>query len=224
MIKQCIFIISFLGGSIGWVGCTNREALMPWPDGKTVVAAPKPRPKIYGERSVAYTSQVRTPDDVHVYDVGRLPHGQGGMDEAHQYYRIEQSAHWDLRLPSKKTAASGPRSPFNPPTYQPPPKDQRVQDAVNAADQARLAAEEAKRNFEATTDQVRERLKEDNQLKDALREQLETNRKLREQLEQTQPKASPTPSQSTSSTDALRRWGDQLNRSNGPTPAGSPVQ
>jgi hypothetical protein len=144
------------------------------------------------------------------------------MDEAHQYYRIEQSAHWDLRLPSKKTASTGPRGPFYPPTYQPPPNDQRVRDAVNAADQARLRAEEAKRNFEDATGQVRQRLQEDNQLKDALREQLEINRKLREQ--QGNPKASPTPSPSSSSTDALKQWGEQLNRSNGPTPAGSPTQ
>jgi hypothetical protein len=166
---------------------------------------------------------VRTPDEVHVYDVGRLPHGQGGMVEAHQYYRIEQSAHWDLRLPSKRTTSTGPRGPFYPPTYQPPPKDQRVRDAVNAADQARLSAEEAKRNFDAATGEVRQRLQEDNQLKDALREQIETNRKLREQL-QGNPKASPSPSPSSSSTDALKQWGEQLNRSNGPAPAPTPTQ
>ena len=237
--QQCVFITSVLVFSLGWAGCTNRETLMPWPggktvagcqaDGKTVAAGPPPkecmpppcpRPKIYGEHPVAYTSQVRTPDDVHVYDVGRLPHGQGGMVEAHQYYRIEQSAHWDLRLPSKKTASTGPRGPFYPPTYQPPPNDQRVRDAVNAADQARLRAEESKRNFEDATGQVCQRLQEDNQLKDALREQLEINRQLREQ--QGNPKASPSPSPSSSSTDALKQWGDQLNRLNGPTPTGTP--
>jgi hypothetical protein len=244
MIKRSIFITSFLVCGVGWTGCANRESLMPWPgtkplgvcnaDGKTIAAGapakpcPPPQPcpqlKIYGEHPVAYTSQVRTPDEVHVYDVGRMPHGQGGMDEAHQYYRIEQSAHWDLRLPSKKTASTGPRGPFYPPTYQPPPNDQRVRDAVNAADQERLRAEEAKRNFEAATGEVRQRLQEDNQLKDALREQLETNRKLREQLEQIKPKASPSPSQSSSSTDALKQWGDQLNRPNGPTPTGTPTE
>jgi len=243
MIKQPVFITSVLAISVSWAGCTNRTALMPWPgtkqagvcnaDGKTVAAVPPAKPcpppplcppKIYGENPVAYTSQVRTPDEVHVYDVGRLPHGQGGMIEAHQYYRIEQSAHWDLRLPSKKTASTGPRGPFYPPTYQPPPNDQRVRDAVNAADQERLRAEEAKRNFEAATGEVRQRLQEDNQLKDALREQLETNRKLREQLEQNKPKASPSPSQSSSSTDALKQWGEQLNRPNGPTPAATPTQ
>src|SRR5260221_6231703 len=241
MIKQSVFITSVLAISVSWAGCTNRAALMAWPgikqagvcnaDGKTVAAGPPAKPcpppcppKIYGEHPVAYTSQVRTPDEMHVYDVGRLPHGQGGMIEAHQYYRIEQSAHWDLRLPSKKTASTGPRGPFYPPTYQPPPNDQRVRDAVNAADQERLRAEEAKRNIEAATGEVRQRLQEDNQLKDALREQLDTNRKLREQLEQNKPNASPSPSQSSPSTDALKQWGEQLNRPNGPTPAGTPTQ
>jgi hypothetical protein len=91
---------------------------------------------------------------------------------------------------------------------------------VNAADQERLSAEEAKRKFEAATGEVRKRLQEDNQLKDALREQLEINRKLRERLE-IKPKASPSPSQSSSSTDALKQWGEQSNRQNGPTPAGT---
>ena len=127
-------------------------------------------------------------------------------------------------FPVRRSGSTGPRGPFYPPTYQPPPNDQRVRDAVNAADQERLRAEEAKRNFEAATGEVRQRLQEDNQLKDALREQLETNRKLREQLEQNKPKASPSPSQSSSSTDALKQWGEQLNRPNGPTPAGTPTQ
>jgi hypothetical protein len=215
-----IYITSFL--VLGLTGCANRQALMPWPDGKTVAAcAPAPRPTVYGEQRVAYTSQVRTPDDVHAYAVGRMPHGQGGMDEAHQYYRIEQSAHWDLRLPTKRMASTGPSQVFYPPTYQRPPKDQRVTDAVNAADQARLAAEEAKRSFQDATTKVRERLEEDNQLKDALREQLELNSKLREQLQQNKPNAGPSPSQGSSS-DALKQWGEQLNRQNGPSPAPTP--
>src|SRR5258708_35429578 len=46
MIKQSVFITSFLVCAISWTGCTNRAALMPWPgtkqagvcnaDGKTV--------------------------------------------------------------------------------------------------------------------------------------------------------------------------------------------
>jgi hypothetical protein len=120
----------------------------------------------------------------------------------------------------RKTVSTEPRDPFYQPSYQPPPNDQRVRHAVNAADQERLSAEEAKRKFEAATGEVRKRLQEDNQLKDALLEQLEINRKLRERLE-IKPKASPSPSQSSSSTDALKQWGEQSNRQNGPTPAGT---
>src|SRR5258708_26325066 len=93
MIKQSVFITSVLAISVSWAGCTNRAALMAWPgikqagvcnaDGKTVAAGPPAKPcppKIYGKHPGAYTSQVRTPDEVHVYDVGRMPHGQGGMD------------------------------------------------------------------------------------------------------------------------------------------------
>src|SRR5260221_4220385 len=92
----------------------TKKAGLSMADGKPLAGAPPAKPcppKIYGKHPVAYTSQVRTPDEVHVYDVGRMPHGQGGMDEAHQYYRIEQSAHWDLRFPSKKTASTGHGAP-----------------------------------------------------------------------------------------------------------------
>jgi hypothetical protein len=221
-----ICTISLLALGIGLVGCADRQALMSWPDGKTLAACTRtPQPKMYGQQRVAYTSQVRMLDDVHAYALGRMPTGQGGMDEAHQYYRTEQSAHWDLRLPTKRVATSGPPGVFNPPTYQRPPKDQRVTDAVNAADQARLAAEEAKRNFQDATTKVQHRLQEDNQLKDALREQLEKNQQLRDQLQQLQNKGNATPSPSQgSSTDALKQWGDQLNRQNGPSPAPTPNQ
>src|SRR4051812_9941010 len=73
MIKQCVFITSVVTISASWAGCTNREALMPWPgtkligvcnaDGKMVAAGapakpcpppqPFPQPKIYGEHPVA---------------------------------------------------------------------------------------------------------------------------------------------------------------------------
>ena len=99
-----------------------------------------------------------------------------------KFYRIEQSAHWDLRCLVRKMVSTEPRDPFYQPSYQPPPNDQRVRHAVKAADQERLSAEEAKRKFEAATGEVHERLQEDNQLKDALREQLEINRKLRERF------------------------------------------
>ena len=38
------------------------------------------------------------------------------MNEAHQYYRIEDSAHWDQRLPDHPMQSSGPLGKFAPPT------------------------------------------------------------------------------------------------------------
>ena len=105
---------------------------------------PPPPPLAYCEKKLPRTNRVRVPGEVHAYAIGRLPNGEGGMDEAHLYYRIEQSAHWDLRLPNNRQAAklvTGPKEGFYPPTYQPPPDDQRVRDAMAAADQARLAAD-----------------------------------------------------------------------------------
>lgn len=53
--------------------------------------------------------------EIHVYDIGRLPHGEGGMDEAHRYYRVVQSEHLDLRVPRPRS--TGPKTAFTPPTY-----------------------------------------------------------------------------------------------------------
>ena len=36
-------------------------------------------------------SGVVTQAEVHVYDIGRLPRGDNGVEEAHRYYRIVQS-------------------------------------------------------------------------------------------------------------------------------------
>ena len=32
-----------------------------------------------------------------MYDLGRMPDGNGGMNEAHRYYRVVQSATLELR-------------------------------------------------------------------------------------------------------------------------------
>ena len=118
------------GPLIGWPGTKPR----PQGDGKQIVCDhPRPMPQIYGINRVAYTSGVRVPDDVHAYAVGRMPRGQDGMDEAHTYYRIEQTAHWDVRLPRRRVPTTGPVAVYNPPTYVPPPHDQRVRDAVQSA-------------------------------------------------------------------------------------------
>jgi len=187
---------------------------------------PPPLPAVYCEKKLPRTNQARVPDEVHAYAVGRLPLG-GGMDEAHLYYRIEQSAHWDLRLPAKKQATaltSGPKAVFYPPTYQAPPKDQRVRDAMAAADQARLAAEQAQRNFESATEDIHKKLQEDNQLKDEIQELLKQNQSLRERLEggHVNPSPTATPSKSDAPQDQLKNWGNRLIQYSGPTVTGTP--
>jgi hypothetical protein len=191
---------------------------------------PPPPPVIYCEKKLPRTNQTRVPDEVHAYAIGRLPNGEGGMDEAHLYYRIEQSAYWDLRLPAKKQATAlttGPKAVFYPPTYQPPPHDQRVRDAMAAADQARLAAEQAQRNFESATEDINKKLQEDNQLKDEIQDLLKQNQQLREQLEGGH--AHPTPTASTASPskskvplDQLKDWENHLIQYSGPSVTGTP--
>jgi hypothetical protein len=186
-----------------------------------------PPPSIYCERKLSRTNQARVADEVHAYAVGRLPNGEGGMDEAHLYYRIEESAHWDLRLPAKPQAVrlvTGPRDVFYPPTYQPPPNDQRVKDAMAAADQARLAAEQAQRNFESATDDIHKKLQEDNQLKDEIQKLLKQNQQLREQSQGSQGRTtpSPTPSNSNAPGEPLKDWGNHLIQYSGPVATGKP--
>jgi hypothetical protein len=188
---------------------------------------PPPPPLIYCEKKLPRTNQTRVPDEVHAYAIGRLPNGEGGMDEAHLYYRIVQSARWDLRLPAKKQATAlttGPKAVFFPPTYRPPPHDQRVRDAVAAADQARLAAEEAQRNFESATEDIHKKLQEDNQLKDEIQDLLKQNQQLREQLQEGRPRPGPSPTASNSNApqEPLKDWGNHLIQYNGPSVTGTP--
>ena len=112
--------------------------------------------------------------EIHVYDVGRLPHGENGMDEAHRYYRVVQSAHPNLMLP-KGTQPTGPRTVFTPPNYTPPPQDQRINDAV-------AEAKRAKEKLQAAAKQVEERLKEDNNLRGELQAQIDENQRLQDQI------------------------------------------
>ena len=249
-IRTCVSIISLAAGLVGFSRAQDT------PDGKSIVTAtpapkcqpakcapavvycvpaplvgpppmlPPPPPAVYCEKKLPRTNQVRVPDEVHAYAIGRLPL-DGGMDEAHLYYRIEQSAHWDLRLPAKKQATAlttGPKAVFYPPTYQPPPNDQRVRDAMAAADQARLAAEQAQRNFESATEDIHKKLQEDNQLKDEIQELLKQNQQLREQLQGGRANPSPTASASKSNVpeDQLKDWENHLIQFSGPSVTGSP--
>jgi hypothetical protein len=152
---------------------------------------------------------------VEVYEIGRLPDGHGGMSEAHRYYHVAQSPAFDLRLPPKSnTAASGPRTVYTAPNYSPPPKDQRINDAVAEAQQAKQKLDEAKNNIE-------KRLAEDNNLRGELDQVQQQNQALQQQLDaamatpQRSPKAPPeTDAQkaaqnATTATD-LQRWGQMV--------------
>ena len=81
-------------------------------------------------------SGVVTQAEVHVYDIGRLPLGDNGVEEAHRYYRMVQSQRPNLMLP-QGTHPTGPRTVYTPPNYIPPPKDQRINDAIGQAKQAK---------------------------------------------------------------------------------------
>jgi hypothetical protein len=238
-IRTCAFITSL------FIGLVAMSPAQDPPDGKSIVPLPPaadclpaplvgpppilppPPPRLYCEKKLPRTNQTRVSDEVHAYAIGRLPNGEGGLDEAHLYYRIEQSAHWDVRLPNNRQAAklvTGPKEVFYPSTYQPPPNDQRVRDAMAAADQARLAAEQAQRNFESATGDIHKKLQEDNQLKDEIQELLKQNQQLREHLQGGQGHAtpSPTPTNSNAPGEPLKDWGNHLIQYSGPVATGKP--
>src|SRR3984893_1085093 len=117
---------------------------------------------------------VVTQAEIHVYDVGRLPHGENGIDEAHRYYRVVQSERPNLMLP-KGTQPTGPKTVFTPPNYTPAPKDQRINDAV-------IEAKKAKEKLEAAASQIQERLKEDNNLRGELQAEIDENQRLQDKI------------------------------------------
>jgi hypothetical protein len=154
-----------------------------------------------------------TQAEVHVYDIGRLPHGQYGMDEAHRYYRVVQSQRLNLMLP-QRTHPTGPRTVYTPPNYVPPPKDQRITDAI-------AQAKEAKEKLEAAARQVEDRLKEDNNLRGELQAQIAENQRLQEQINAgfATPQRSPTPrptpvsdaeKAAQAAVDPLIQWGQKV--------------
>ena len=154
-----------------------------------------------------------TQAEVHVYDIGRLPHGQYGMDEAHRYYRVVQSQRLNLMLP-QGTHPTGPRTVYTPPNYVPPPKDQRITDAI-------AQAKEAKEKLEAAARQVEDRLKEDNNLRGELQAQIAENQRLQDQINagfaipQRSPTPRPTPlsdaeKAAQAAVDPLIQWGQKV--------------
>lgn len=104
----------------------TRNALDGWPEGRRV--------------DPYDTSRVRYPEDVHSYEVGRLPsRDRREMHEAHTVYRVEQSNRWDQRLPATPMSSHGVVLGITEPSHDPVPKDQIVES--ERARQAQLSAQ-----------------------------------------------------------------------------------
>ena len=101
----------------------TRNALDGWPEGRRV--------------NPYDASRVRLPEQVHAYEIGRLPsRDRREMHEAHTVYRVEQSERWDQRLPATPMSSHGVLLGIREPSHDPVPKDQVV--ASERARQAEL--------------------------------------------------------------------------------------
>jgi hypothetical protein len=203
-------------------GCAHHPQETWDEDGKKIVAYNNHShhlPRVYADRKEGLTSRTRTPGEIHSYDVGRLPRGNGGMDEAHRYYRVVQSDHWDLRLPSQVQNSGGAKTIFNPPTAQAPLNDERVTAQINEAQARQREAIEAKGKLEGAADQLQKRMLEDNNLRGELIRQQEMNRELKEQIDRgfsspsPSPSISPTPTPATTN-EELQQWQNRINGQN----------
>jgi hypothetical protein len=104
----------------------TRNALDGWPEGRRV--------------DPYDTSRVRYPEDVHSYEVGRLPsRDRREMHEAHTVYRVEQSNRWDQRLPATPMSSHGVVLGIVEPSHDPVPKDSIVESERSR--QAQLSAQ-----------------------------------------------------------------------------------
>jgi hypothetical protein len=207
------FIISLV---IGLSSCATHETTY-WEHGKkgtVIVHHVRKNQRGTADRTEMLTSKMVTPDEIKVYDLGRMPDGNGGMHEAHRFYRVVQSEHFDLRLPpAKDLKPTGPKTVFTPPTYSPAPKDQRINDAVADANQAKDKLDEARGKIE-------KQLADDNNLRGELQTAIDDNQRLHDQLSaaMSTPQRSPTPStQSDASkagqaagSDPLAQWGSRV--------------
>lgn len=170
------------------------------------------------DRTERLTSNTLRPAEVHEYDLGRLPDGNGGMHEAHRYYRVVQTETFDLRIPAEGTirVTKGPKTAFTPPTYTPPPQSQRLNDAIAEAKEAKEKLDQARGRLE------QQQLANDNNLRgdfDALNEKYQ---RLQEQVNtafamgKSAPVASPSPASAAmqagmQAADPLAQWGQKVN-------------
>jgi hypothetical protein len=183
-------------------GCAAKEQTY-WEKGKkgaVIVHHVRRTQKGTSDRTEMLTTKIIEPGQIHVYDLGRMADGNGGMSEAHRYYRVEQSETMDLRLtPASKLRPTGPKTVFTPPTYSPPPRDQRINDAVSEAHQAKDKLDEARGKID-------QKLAEDNNLRGELQTQIDENQRLQDQLNSAMstPQRSPAPRNNSAQSDASK--------------------
>lgn len=104
----------------------TRNALDGWPEGRQV--------------DPYDVSRVRLPEEVHAYEIGRLPsRDRREMHEAHTVYRVEQNARWDQRLPATPMESRGVVLGIREPSHDPVPRDQVI--AAERARQAQLTGQ-----------------------------------------------------------------------------------
>jgi hypothetical protein len=190
--------------------CASKETTYWTKKGFTIVVHHvRHTPRGTRDRTEKLTAKAMTPSEIHAYSVGRMPDDNGGMREAGTYYRVVQSETWDLRLPAegKVRVTTGPKTALTPPTYSAPPKDQRINDAVADANQAKQLADEAKAKAD-------DQLVNDNNLRGEVEDLSAQNQALREQVESAMsgPKraGAPVSSPATPATQAGMQAGDPL--------------
>jgi hypothetical protein len=185
--------------------CAGKETVYAEKRGSTIVVHHVSRtPRGTRDRTEKLATRAMAPSEVHSYSVGRMPDDNGGMREAGTYYRVVQSETWDLRLPKSSGKSTGPKTVFPPPTYSPPPKDQRINDAVADADEAKREADEAKAKAEqqVTIDNNQvDQLSSENQ---ALREQVQSAMSAKGAGASVSPSTSPA-----GQADPLVTWGQK---------------
>jgi hypothetical protein len=191
-------------------GCAAKEQTF-WEKGKKgtiTVHHVRKTSKGTSDRTEQLSEKTMTPDMVHVYDLGRMPDGNGGMHEAHKYYQVVQSASFDLRLPpAGKMQPSGPKTVFTSPTYSPPPKDQRINDAVASAHQAKEKLDDATKQVEQTDNNLRGEVQDLNDQNASLKDQLN---KAMSTPQHTVPASDAAKAGTSAVADPLALWGKQV--------------
>jgi hypothetical protein len=201
-------------------GCAGTKETTFWERGKhntVIVHHVHHTQKGTADRTEELTAKVIDPAQIHTYDLGRMPDANGNVHEAHRYYVVTQSSHINLMLPpAKDLHPTGPRSIYTPPNYTPMPKDQRINDAVSEARQAKDKLDEARGKID-------QQLANDNNLKGQLEQQSEQIQDLQSQLNSAMstPTRSPAPAAGGQQSDAskagtvagsdpLALWGKQV--------------